>query len=298
MGVLIKIDGVNFAANAIGKVEITTCQHQYSHACDTTCNLCGAIRTVAHNYVDGYCTVCGKRDPDYLYTIADYPVNDTTLKGLYDLGGTAEASVVNHAPTPHINTKATELYGTVTVNEDYCTFTGTAAQAKVLTYLRMPLANAITAVVLFRVQSKKSVLIGNRSGDSTSTGWGVNLLNDSVEFGYNGSNVVTDEKRFPAINSDNFAILAMTAHENGVRVVRYTNGALDELLDLEGEVTPWGTGSTGNAIQIGGYGASNYSNARDISLAAIHEGVLTDPQLKSICEFVKVYGEQKGLTIE
>ena len=36
-------------------------------------------------------------EPIIPVTIADYPVYDTTLKGLYDLGGTEEASLVNHA---------------------------------------------------------------------------------------------------------------------------------------------------------------------------------------------------------
>lgn len=233
-------------------------------------------------------------EPVVPVSIADYPVQDT-LKGLYDLGGTAEASVVNHAPTPHINTKTTELYGMVTVEEDYCAFTGNDNAARVLTYLRIPLENAVTAVVLFRVADGIRTILSNRTGGSTALAVGASLMNNCVVF---STNDAITQREFPAIGSDNFAILAMTVAPNGVRVVRYTNGALNELVNFEGVVDAWQTGSTGNAIQIGGNGKSNAYQDGDVSLAAIHEGVMTDEQLESICEFVRKYGKQKGLTVE
>lgn len=299
MGILIKCEGTTFDKKyIIDTVELPDpeCEHEYDNACDAECNLCGATRTVTHNYVDGYCTICGKKDPNKVWTIAEYPVQDT-LKGLYDFGGTAEASVVNHAPTPHINTADVALHKpeNITISEDYCTFTGNTTTSKVLTYLRMPLANAVTAVALFRVPEGVREIVANSTGGSGVTSIGFSLLNDRLSFGVNGA---LTSRTFTAINSDNFAILAVTVEPNGCRVERYTNGGLVNLVDFEGTVEAWQAGSTGNAIQIGGGGKSNIYPDADISLAAVHEGVLTDEQLESICQFVKNYGEQKGLTIE
>ena len=240
-------------------------------------------------------------EPIIPVTIEDYPVQDTTLKGLYDLGSGEDGtndSLVNHGDAT-ANTSATEFYGTThTISEDYVTFNGNSKQ-RMLTYLRMPLAKALTTVVLFRVQSGNRVLIGNRNAGTDTWQWGVNLFNNGVEVGIDGSLHPTGD--FTAINSSkDFAILAMTVDGNGVRVVRYTNGRLDELLDIDGVVDSWmSSATTGNALAIGGYGASNGNqSSADISLAAIHEGVLNDDQLESICEFVELYGKQKGLTIE
>ena len=235
-------------------------------------------------------------EPIIPVTIADYPVTDG-LKGLYDLGGTAEATLVNHAPTPHINTADEKLESPVVVSEDYCTFTGTANTSRFLTYLRMPLENAITAVVLFRVQDGLRPILSNRTGGSTANAVGVTIMNDRVLYGKDG-NAEPSAISFAQINSSNFAILAMSVSAERVDAYRYTNGALNNLGYFEGAVNPWLTGSTGNAIQIGGTGKTDGYQDADISLAAIHEGVMTEEQLTEICSFVKTYGKQKGLTIE
>lgn len=240
-------------------------------------------------------------EPIVPVTITDYPVQDG-LKGLYDLGGTQEASLVNHAPEPHINTADEKIDGTYTVADDYIAFSGATNTTRMHTYLRLPLANSLTYIVLFRAPTNARVLIGNRSAGGSANSSGVSLRNDGVEFGNNGAYVA---RTFPAINSDKFAILAMTVDENGLRVVRYTNDALSAPLYNSADdpdfvsIDPWLTGSTGNAVAIAGYGmANNAGHDADIALAAIHEGVMTDEQLTEICAFVKAYGEQKGLTIE
>lgn len=271
MGVLIKIDGVTFdPKNIIDTVEIPD-------------------EPIVPD------------EPVVPVTIADYPVTDT-LKGLYDLGGTAEASLVNHAPEPHVNTTAEKFDGTYAVADDYITFSGATNSTRMHTYLRLPLDHGLTYIAMFSVPTNARVLIGNRSAGGAATAYGVTLRNDGVEFGNNGTYVI---RTFPAINSDNFAILAMTVDENGLRVVRYTNDALIAPLYNSADDTDfvsidkWAAGSSGNAIGIAGYSQSgNAHYDADISLAAIHEGVLTDEQLTEICAFVKNYGEQKGLTIE
>ena len=382
MGVLIKIDGVNFEKNAIGKVKIPTCQHQYDNACDavcnlcgavrevaghdykavvtdptcenggyttytckncghsyvadytaarghnyvdgycticgakdpayvptckheydndcdTTCNLCGATRTVTHNYVDGYCTVCGKRDPDYLYTLNDYPVTDTLI-GLYDLGGTADASLANRSAevggtdgTDH--SKTPDLQG-ATVSEDWVTFTGLANQSRMLTYVPTSLtAETITLVALFSVPAGQTplnrVIIGNRGGSTATTQMGISLWNDGVRFGSNGK---LTTKSFASINSNNFAILALTMDESHIRVVRYSNSGVTTLLEYEGHIEAW----TNRYFVLGGDSTSTGGGTAHISLAAIHKGDMKDEQLEEICRFVKTYGEKKGLTIE
>ena len=104
--------------------------------------------------------------------------------------------------------------------------------------------------MLFRVKSGRRVLVSNRNGGSDSVQWGVSLFNDGVLYGLNGSIQLTedDPRNFPAINhAYNFAILAMTvkkpekgtAEENIVRVVRYANGGLEELLNIQGTISAW-----------------------------------------------------------
>lgn len=332
MGIGIMIPGAHFTDERyiIGKVKIPVpeCEHVYDNDCDAVCNLCGTVRPVPHNLVHveaveatdtengnveyWHCTLCGgywldeactqptTAEDVVVLSIGSYPVK-ATLMGLYNLGGTLDGSLINHAPEPHINTAAVELQGDVVVSEDYCTFDGMTNQNRMTTYLRIP--SAYSAILLFRVPTGERVLVGNRSGSTGTTGFGVSLYNSKALF---GTNDAITQREFTAINSNNFAILAITAYghdTNGtVRVARYTNGALSTLVNFTGDVEPWLGGSTGNAICIGGFNRSNDEDAADISLAAIHEGVLDDEQLAEICAFVKAYGEQKfkgtDLTIE
>ena len=129
MGLLIVCKGADFSACAVDKVEIPAdpdCNHEYTNACDTTCNLCGATRTVAHSYVDGFCSVCGARDlENNPYEITEYPVKDG-LKGLYDLGGTD--SIVNRSNSGAEVGGTTSLHKpeNIGIDENYCTFSGNA----------------------------------------------------------------------------------------------------------------------------------------------------------------------------
>lgn len=296
MGILIVCKGADFSKCAVDKVEIPTepdCNHVYDNACDTTCNLCGEVRTAPHNFVDGICTICGEKDPN---DIRSYPVYDTSLKGLYALGGTADASLVNHAPEPHVNDGTEAFSGEYCeVEDNYVTFSGLAKEATMHTYLRLPLESGITTVILFSVPyvagatSNGRPLFSNKSSGAAN----LTLTNYNVAYAKNATaNTVAFEGGM--INSENFAILAMTADVNGFRVVRYSNGRLNEIAECGEAIDVWTT----NAIQIGGNSTSTKCGTANISLAAIHEGVLSDPQLESICEFVKEYGEGKGLTIE
>lgn len=261
---------------------------------------CRSVRC-EHNYVDGFCSVCGKRSPDNPYTLDEYPVQEG-LQGLYSLGGTAEDSVVNHALNPTVEPSGgtPKLDGTYVVDDSYVTFSGNANGSRMQTYLRLPLdSNGLTVVALFRVpyQSptlQERALIGNRMGGTSSSGFV--LRNGSVMYIHNNSTETTKFAGGAAIVSNNFAILAMTLDTTGYRVVRYSNGTLTEMCeDYTKGLDTWGAQ---NAIQIGGYSAGEPLADADISLAAIHTGVLDDVQLTDICEFVKTYGEQKGLTIE
>ena len=315
MGILIKIDGVDFSANKIGEVALPACNHVYGAGevtlyatCEDdglmayTCSKCGDIKNevipaTGHTYVDGACSICGARDPGKPYEITEYPVQDG-LQGLYDLGGTAEETVVNHAlsPTYLPDGGVPALAGTYAVEDNYVTFSGNANASRMHTYLRLPLtSDGLTVVTLFSIPSATSTLqeralISNRNASS-----GFALRNGSVMF---GKDSVTQTPKFDnnvVVGTDSFAILAMTLDANGCRVVRYSNGAINSVFEHTDGVDAW----TNNAIQIGGDGTGTPYADANISLAAIHTGVLTDEQLEEICEFVYEYGTKtKGLTIE
>ena len=324
MGVLIKIAGATFKKeHIIGTVEIpeVECEHAYDHECDTTCNLCGAVRTVPHNLVhvdavaptdtengnveywhctlcDGYwldeaCTQSTTADDVVVLSIGSYPVTDT-LFGLYDLGGTVDATLVNHAPEPHVNTQDESIVGTYTVADGYIHFTGALATTRIHTYIPSDLANQVTLVALFALPNigdggHRAIISNRRAGTGTSTG--LTLLNNGVQFDEGGT-VITKPVAYES--SENFVVRAVTATPNGVRVVTYTDNGFETLLEYEGSITEWST----NVWQIGGNGTGNIGEDANIALAAMHEGDMTDEQLESICAFVKAYGEQKGLTVE
>lgn len=294
MGILIKCEGATFDPKyVIDTVDLPDpeCEHEYDNACDAECNLCGATRTVTHNYVDGYCTICGKKDPNKVWTIGEYPVTDT-LKGLYDLGGTQEASLVNHAPNA---TNTSDVTGTVVYADSYATFSGKANASRINTHIQIPLANTVTFVALFSVPTGRRPLIGNRIGTGTSAS-GLDLLNTSVHTCTDSVSSAHDFKT--PINSSNFAILAMVADTNDYRVLRYSNGSLVLVDSYDGTISDWLANFDSMAFKLGGDQTSNGYDTAHISLAAIHEGAVTEEQLENICKFVYEYGTQKGLTIE
>lgn len=327
MGIGIMIPGAHFTDERyiVGKVKIPEkpvpeCEHVYDNDCDATCNLCGAVRTVPHNliHVDAvaptdtengnveywYCSLCGgywldeacaqptTAEDVVRYSIGSYPVQDT-LKGLYDLGGTQKASLVNHAPAGVTPT----FYGTYDADGSAVKFTGRTNSNFLDTGLKIVPENTVTIVALFSVPTGFRTIIGCRFNNSPVAG-GMSLLNKNIIYCVDGTAKL---EAFDAINSNNFAILALQASTQdsvGVcKVWRYTNGSLsDPLVDYSGAITDWSDAITN--WRIGGDKMSSSHDDAYISLAAIHEGVLTDEQLESVCEFVKVYGEQKGLTIE
>ncbi|MBR5593890.1 MAG: hypothetical protein IKW46_07455 [Bacteroidaceae bacterium] len=312
MGVLIRIKGAKFVdPYIITTVEVPTCKHVYDDGVVTktptctedgiityTCTLCGATKTevvpaVAHNYVDGACAVCGKALP---VTIADYPVQDG-LQGLYDLGGTAEASVTNHAQkptyTPSGGTPKLEGVNEGDIAGNYVTFSGATNGCRLSTYLRIPLVEeGLTYVALFSVTEANGKsdrpIISNCNG---SGGVGFRLGNCGVRYVSNGVAYAPPNYTYDTpIVSDKFAILAVTFDANGYRVVRYTNNRIVEWDAKDTVITDWG----GGAIQLGGESTSSVSTATaHISLAAVHTGKLTDAQLEEVCKFVYDYGVQK-----
>lgn len=264
MGVLIKIDGVKFDDKYIlKKVDVPEDD------------------TIAPD------------EPVVPVTIADYPVTDT-LVGLYDLGGTEEASLVNHAPEPHVNTNDENLVGTYTVEDGYIRFTGKLADTRMHTYIPSNLANGVTLVALFSLPNiadgkHRAIISNRRAGTGTSTG--LTLLNNGVQFDEGGTTIT---KPVAFTISENFVVRAVTATPNGVRVVTYTDNGFETLLEYEGSITEWTT----NVWQIGGNGTGNTGEDANIALAAMHEGDMTDEQLADICAFVREYGKQKGLVVE
>lgn len=346
MGVLIKIAGATFTDEKyiIGKVDIpeVECEHAYDNACDTTCNLCGAVRTVQHNlvHVDAvaptdtengnveywHCTVCDgywldkactqptTADDVVLLSIGSYPVQDT-LKGLYDLGSGEDGtndSLANHAPNP-VATGTPSINGdTHTVHEDYITFDGAGKNRMTPMLPTHALENGIALIALFSNDATGSIarpLISNRRATASARECGMALYNDRVAIAVEGEDTPATFTFKDPIYTDNFAILAFVGDTNGFRVLRYSNGALanvefkrgnaadagEYMEEYVGSVNGWNT----NVFQIGGDGTGNsFYTPTSISLAAIHEGVVTNKQLMQISQFVKAYGEQKGLTIE
>ena len=312
MGILIKCAGSTFAPKyVIDTVEIPDieCEHEYDNACDAECNLCGATRAVTHNYVDGFCTICGKKDPNKVWTIAEYPVTDG-LKGLYDFGSATEnGSLYNHA-NPALVPTLTEITadgGKWTEEANYATFSGNTNKCRVDTGILPNFANTVTYVALCSVPAGGSTtlrpIIGNRRNTSAGNK-GVDLANGIVEYCTGGVAQLSGTLAENQINTDNFIILAATVSTNGYALYRYTNNSLDELASKTVTID-FGT-TTSDAVKIGGNSVGNGAADTHISLAAIHEGDITGgvegvtvyDKLLEICAFVKTYGKQKGLTIE
>ena len=257
MGVLIKIDGVTFTEpNIIGKVEIPV-------------------------------------DPVY---ITDYPdrETDTTLKGLYALGGTVDATLTNHASEPHANLQDESLEGAYVMADSYVEFSGVANQCRMNTYLQTDTAKATTLIALFSVQPEQGAVYDYRPIISARLAGknGYSLMSGHAYLGMGGT--ATAVPATDAINSNNFAILTMVTDEQGCRVYRYTNDSLVLLGEREGTVDGIETAK----FVIGGNSTSNNYPAAKISLAAIHDSAVPVDKLEDICAFVKDYGKYKGLIIE
>ncbi len=333
MGILIVCRDADFSENAIGKVEIpeVECDHVYDNDCDTTCNLCGAVRTVPHDLVhydavaptdteDGnkeywHCTLCDKywldealtqpttKDGVVLLSISSYPVYDTSLKGLYDLGGTEEDSLANHAT----NGKTATFTGTYEADGASVKFTGKSNGNFLDTNLRIQPSNTVTTIVLFSVPTGHRTIFGCRSQSSPNAA-GISVMNDMAIYCADGTSKPIDFHT--AINSNNFSILAMQASaQDGVgvcKVWQYKNGSLVPCADTYEGVLDNIPGTVVTTWRVGGDKLSTTFADAYISLAAIHEGDITggaegvtvDDKLLEICRFVKAYGEQKGLTIE
>lgn len=236
-------------------------------------------------------------EPIVPVTIADYPVQDG-LKGLYDFGSATEnGSLYNHANPSLVPTldEITADGAKWTEQGSYATFSGSSNKCRINTGIMPDFANTVTYVALFRVVAPNGgvvwrPIIGNRRNTSVGNK-GADLRNGVVDYGYGEIDPNL------AIFSDKFIILVATASSSGYALYRYTNGSLNELAS---DTVTINTGITANdAIKIGGNAVGNTSADADISLAAIHEGAMTDEQLEDICQFVYDYGTNtKGLTIE
>ena len=242
-------------------------------------------------------------EPVYL---TDYPVQDT-LKGLYDLGyATERGTFYNHA-NPDLVPTLVELTadgGKFTEEANYVTISGNTNKCRIDTGILPKFANnPVTYVALFSVPSATGVnhwrpIIGCRRNTSDGDK-GVDLLNGCAEYCTGGkaylSKNATNTTGF--IHTAHFVVLALTFSTTGYTLYRYTNNALDTLYSDTVSIE-FGT-TTADAIKIGGDSVSNGAADANISLAAIHEGVLDYDQLKSVCEFVYKYGKNtKGLSIE
>lgn len=224
-------------------------------------------------------------DEPVLVTIDDYPVKDSTLKGLYDLSGTQTEAIKDHSGNGN---DATVVGTGVTFEGNFAHFTGANLENHIATGVSTSVANKTTIVALFRVPTGARSIVSNYSSTK-----GFNFTNKMVyiEAVSNGGSKTFNDT---TVGANGFAICAVSVDANGLRAVKYNNGALDELVSATTEPKACSTD-----FRIGGSPATtNPANDADIALVAIHEGAMTEAQLESICEFVKTYGEQNGLTIE
>jgi len=83
-------------ANQMWKLESPECSHTYDNACDTTCNKCGATRSITHTYsntCDSSCNVCGAtRSVSHSYSSSYNSNSSTHWKTCTKCGATTTAS--------------------------------------------------------------------------------------------------------------------------------------------------------------------------------------------------------------
>lgn len=223
-----------------------------------------------------------------------YPETDS-LKGLYYFGGTVADSLVNRVEGGE-NATIPSSASDFDVADGYATFTGGMKDNRISTNLYKAKPSAgLTMIALLRVSTEG----GARSIFSTlqqGTSKGV-VLTNKRQYGYfNGSGTSEYVDCDPPVISDNFAICAWSVKPDGLRMVKSTNGGIQVLLDNDWVADDW-TNSAGVTIGGGQYNVG-YASDADIALASIHEGVLTDEQLRNIFAYVRYYGESKRLTIE
>lgn len=293
MGVLIKIAGATFT-NYIDTVDIPDepeCEHNIVHYAAVA-----PTATDDGNVEYWHCTVCGWYWLDEALTIATtadgvvlpaigvYPVTDT-LKGLYYLGGTQDDSLVDQSG----NGNDATVTGTgVTFADGYASFTENGNLNRINTPILPTTDKKTTIVALFRVPTGYRSIVANYKSSNN----GFIFTNYRVEVVTSGA---FDKTAYPsAINSNNFAICAWTIDQNGFQAVKDSGGDHTQLAAKEIAVDTFKQN-----IVIGGYYTNvSYNDNADIALVSIHEGELSDPQLKQIFAFVRNYGESKGLTIE
>lgn len=224
-------------------------------------------------------------------TVPDaYPVTDT-LKGLYYLGGTLDESLVNRKEG---GTNATAGSG-VSVNDGnpYATFTGTESSGRIMTGITTSADNTTTIVALFRVPTGKRLIVSNGASSKPH----LTLSNKDVRY---WKETVRSDVPFEGgdiVSTTNFALVALTASTDGLRAVKSTvGGDFVTLASDNSGVDAWS--ATGFSIGGASVGFS-YTDTADIALVSIHEGDVTDLQLKQIFNYVRnKYAVDKGLTVE
>lgn len=216
-----------------------------------------------------------------------YPVTDT-LKGLYYLGGTQAESLVNHAEggsNAEIPSSASVDFS----NTNFARFTGAMSASRISTkvFTSQP-ASGLTVVAMFRVATGIRSIV---SAIQSSKGFCFANTGASAYIG--GS--VSNNSYNNGLNSNNFSICAFSVSADGLRAVNSTGTSVSELFSDSSVVDVWS--ATGGITIGGGQQNLSYGDPADIALVSIHEGEVTDEQLRQIFAYVRYYGESKGLTI-
>lgn len=227
--------------------------------------------------------------PDEPTVPTTYPVIDT-LKGLYYLGGNANDSVVDRSGNGN---KAT-VKGTITYADGYATFTDNGVTNRMDTPVLTSPENTTTIVALFRVPTGRRYIAS--TFETNKGGFALTNSRAYLRAVIDGTVTAGANKDFSgAVGASDFGLCAMSISANSCRVVKDANGSLVTLLNTTSTPCNWT-----NAITIGGAKSGlSYDAAADIALISIHEGDMTDEQLKQIFNYVRnKYAVDKGLTVE